>query len=250
MKLTERAAVVSTQAFGTTIPVRKSEPMEVTSSEDYQLFNIVEDAIPPMPSNLVQYDVEITNEIARTEARAVFQIWLTNILTGQTILDNDIVTVCNEVDNLEIFFPNWPYKEKFAEQDSNGKMIPGTEWNSIEYRRLYRLGEITTAEAKSECTVCPFRVQCLTTAIGFDKIIVDDDQVDKVIGVEGIWGGWGLGPREKISNQFHNLRRKYQAGRRSIEAGYEGKKKYKGMPANEIRAYEAIARKIKLNSPA
>lgn len=209
--------------FGVAIPVRSERKIE-SSVEDFNLYeDIIVDTIPAMPEDLVQYDYGVTNAVSKAEAEAVFLVWLKQRQDGQPFMGNtEARLACKEVDDIDMFFPEYPIVSDFPDGETN-----------FEYRRMQAVADINTAKSKRECSDCEFRVQCLTRSItNFD-----------VENGSGVWGGWGQSARYTIQSKFNEIRRYYQAGRRSMEYDLAADV-YVGMPIEQVLKMEQRASEL------
>jgi hypothetical protein len=198
----------------------------------------VEQRLPAMPSDLEEFDREITNREARYEGFLMFLYVLRSRLTGGNLRDALIAArpACDPMDargtrdsrgrvilmrseKAEAFNADFPHPDDYP----NGAL-------SFEYRLAYRAAEIRMAQAKRICmTSCPLQRVCLASAVtewsNEDATALAREHAQEIaksrakevseyeyldVSTETVRGGWGPRGRDKIENTFHFWRRAYE----------------------------------------
>lgn len=192
------------------------------------------DPITEIPEELLQYDVDLTDQDDIRIANQAFILWLASRMLGQPFTFPTPVTSPECTDHPDLFFPDedaYPDPDEMVHKlDENGQPIPlrkrasrkrlkkgklgkikRDRYGNIKYKKNLRFKDrmedeewkalfyplfIPALKAKKICSSCPIREMCLTASVA------DYQEY-------GIWGGVGKSGRWFIYKRFSALQDSY-----------------------------------------
>lgn len=186
-------------------------------------------------------------------AKSVFPAWLRyHEFSDNLILEDNDTRPCSTVDNPDMFFPEIPDEDDYAD----GKLDP-------QYRVLLNVARRDKLQSRAKCFECPIVNDCAVKAMLYtNKQDADnrmafreaakengerytEKQADydmNSIHFPGIWGGYDSYERRLLLGTLNTMYSDYRDGVESLKSGIMGNNpEYKGMPVEEIGEYRRIA---------